>query len=80
MHKILVAQVNINTIRNKFDPLMTAVAWNIDILLITETKTDSTFPVNYLILMTIIYPTDMTVIVTVLALVYVRDNIRSRII
>ena len=47
MHKILVAQVNINTIRNKFDPLMTAVAWNIDdILLITETKTDSTFPVN----------------------------------
>ena len=46
MHKILVAQVNINTIRNKFDPLMTAVAWNIDILLITETKIDSTFPVN----------------------------------
>ena len=32
--------------RNKFDFLMTAVAENIDILLITETKIDSTFPLN----------------------------------
>ena len=46
MHKIAVGQMNVNSIRNKFDHLMTAVSGNIDILLITETKIDSTFPVN----------------------------------
>ena len=46
MHKIVVGQININSIRNKFDPLMAAVVGNTDILLITETKIDSTFSVN----------------------------------
>ena len=46
MHKIVEGQININSIRNKFDHLMAAVSGNIDILLITETKIDSTFPVN----------------------------------
>ena len=31
-------QININSIRNKFDPLMAAVAGNICILLIIKTK------------------------------------------
>ena len=44
MHKIAVGQININSIRNKFDHLTAAVWGNIDILLITDTKTDSTFP------------------------------------
>ena len=42
MHKIVVGQININSIRNKFDPLMAAIAGNTDILLkvrlTTETK------------------------------------------
>ena len=46
MHKIVVGQININSIRNKFDHLMAAVSGNIDILLIIETKIDSTFPLN----------------------------------
>ena len=46
MHKIVVGQININSVRNKFDPLMATVAGNINILLTTETKIDSTFPVN----------------------------------
>ena len=46
MHKIVVGQINIKSIRNKFDPLTAAVAGNIDILLITETKMDSTFPLK----------------------------------
>ena len=46
MHKIVVGQININSIRNKFDHLIAAVSGNISILLITETKIDSTFPVN----------------------------------
>ena len=31
-------QININSVRNKFDPLMAAVAGNIYILLIIKTK------------------------------------------
>ena len=38
MHKTVVRQININSIRNKSDPLMAAAARNIDILLITEIK------------------------------------------
>ena len=41
MHKIVVGKININSIRNKFDPLMAFVAGNFNILLITETKIDS---------------------------------------
>ena len=38
MHKIVMGQISIKSIRNKFDSLMAAVAGNIVILLITETK------------------------------------------
>ena len=41
--KIVVGQVYINSIQNKFDPLMEAVAANIVIFLITKTKIDSRF-------------------------------------
>ena len=81
MHKIVVGQITINSIRNKFDHLMAAVSGNIDILLITETKLDSIFPVNqfYLNGYNVPYRNDRnnngggT-------LVYIRDDIRSRII
>ena len=44
MNRIKIGQLNINSIRNKFDLLDPAVAGNLDILLITETKIDSFFP------------------------------------
>ena len=44
IHKIDGGQININSIQNKFDHLIAAVSGNIDILLITETKIDSTLP------------------------------------
>ena len=64
MHKIVVGQININSVGNKLDLFMTAVAENIEILLITETKI---FPQTNSILMAITYPTDMTVTPTVVA-------------
>ena len=42
--KIIVATLNINSIRNKFDELKMAISGNIDVLVITETKLDHTFP------------------------------------
>ena len=42
--KVIFAHLNINSIRNKFDSLRDMVSNNIDILLISETKIDDSFP------------------------------------
>ena len=80
MHKILVGQININSIRNKFDPLTAAVTETIDVLLITEINF-STFPENqfYLNAYNVPYRHDRNTNAGGI-LVYVRDDIRSRII
>ena len=44
MNRIKIGLLNINSIRNKFDLLVLAVVRNLDILLITETKIDSSLP------------------------------------
>ena len=41
--RVIVATININSIRNKFDELKLLIAANIDVLIITETKLDETF-------------------------------------
>ena len=43
MNRITIAQININSLRNKFSFVCEAVRGNIDILLVTEIKLDSSF-------------------------------------
>ena len=43
---ILIGHLNINSIRNKFDSLIKMVTEEIDILMITETKLDDSFPAS----------------------------------
>ena len=43
-NRIVIAHLNINSIRNKFDALREMIIDNIDILIITETKIDESFP------------------------------------
>ena len=43
---LVIGNLNINSISNKFDNLKLITQGKIDILVITETKTDSTFPLN----------------------------------
>ena len=38
------AHINLNSLRNKFDMLTNSVTEYIDILMISETKLDNTFP------------------------------------
>ena len=45
-NKIVIGHLNINSIRQKFVPLKEIIGDNIDILLISETKINSTFPVG----------------------------------
>ena len=46
LNKIIIGHLNINSIRNKFDFLTHQVKGNIDILMISETKLDESFPVG----------------------------------
>ena len=46
MNRLLVGNLNINSISNKFDQLKLLLRGKVDILVITETKLDSTFPTS----------------------------------
>ena len=46
INKIIIAELNINSIRNKFEQLVEYINKNVDILLIVETKLDDSFPIN----------------------------------
>ena len=45
----IIVQINVNSIRNKFDKLVPLVTSYIDILMILETKIDESFPLPQLI-------------------------------
>ena len=45
-NRLIIAQLNINSLRNKFDCLEVLIKDKIDILVITETKLDDTFPLT----------------------------------
>ena len=49
-NKIIFAHLNINSIRNKFDMITNLVKGRIDILLISETKIDNTFPTSQFVI------------------------------
>ena len=45
-NRIIIAHLSINSVRNKFEMLKEVVGNKIDILLISETKLEDTFPLN----------------------------------
>lgn len=46
LHRIIIGQINISSIRNKFDMLWQYCQNNLGILLISETKLDSSFYIS----------------------------------
>ena len=50
VNRIIIGQLNINSIRNKFDDMKFIVTGNFDILVITESKLDRSFPANQFII------------------------------
>ena len=44
LNKLVVARLNINSFRIKFDSLVQKITGNVDILMISETKLDNSFP------------------------------------
>ena len=47
MNKIIFAHLNINSIKNKFEELISQVKGTIDVLMISETKIDDSFNQPY---------------------------------
>ena len=45
-HRLVIGNLNINSISNKFDNLKLIIQGTIDILVMTETETVSTFPLD----------------------------------
>ena len=43
-NRLIFAHININSLRNKFEMLQEVIENNIDVLLISETKSDASFP------------------------------------
>ena len=50
LNRIVIFHININSIRNKFELLAEAVMGNVDILMVTETKIDESFPTSQFII------------------------------
>ena len=50
LKKIVIANLNINSIANKFDQLKTIINNHLDILVLVETKLDDTFPISQFII------------------------------
>ena len=46
VNRLMIGNLNINSISNKFDQLKLFVQGKVDILIVTETKLDSTFPTS----------------------------------
>ena len=47
---IIIAHLNINSLQNKFEVLKSLVLGNVDLLIISETKIDESFPLNQFII------------------------------
>ena len=46
INKLVFAHINIHSLRNRFELLVDQVKGNIDVLMISETKTDDSFPLG----------------------------------
>ena len=50
LNKLVFAHLSINSVRNKFELLSRQVRGNVDVLMVSETKIDDSFPIgNFLI-------------------------------
>ena len=49
-NRFALAHININSLRNKFDILVQQITNNVDILMISETKLDNSFPEGQLLI------------------------------
>ena len=77
--RVIIGHININSIRNKFEPLVSFINNNLDILMISETKIDDAFPDSQFLIegFSVPYTLDCTAKGGRI-LLYIRENIPSK--
>ena len=79
LNRVIISQININSVRNKIELLSEAVLGNIDILMVSETKIDMSFPTSQFVIQGFAAPFRLDRTNTGGGiLVYVRDDIPSK--
>ena len=46
LNRVILAHLNINSITNKFDLLANQITGNVDVIVMSETKLDASFPID----------------------------------
>ena len=75
---LIIGQLNINSLQNKFDLLTYQNKNNIDILMITETKLDESFPIGQFSIMALVVLSVLIVIEMVMVFCYTLVKIYHR--
>ena len=77
--RVVIGHININSIRNKFEPLPSFINNNLDILMISEIKIDKTFPDSQFLIKRFLIPyrLDLTAKGEWI-LLYIREDIPSK--
>ena len=77
--RVIIGHININSIRNKFEPLVSFINNNLDILMISETKVDKTFPDSQFLIKGFLIPYRLDLTAKGKgSLLYIRENIPSK--
>ena len=77
--KLILGNVNINSVRNKFDALSYIIGNNIDIILISWTKVDDTFPTTQFLLKALVLHRQDRNRTGGVIIFFVREDVPSRI-
>ena len=78
-NKIIIGNLNINSLPNKFEQLKDTVMQHIDVFVLTKTKLDDTFPTTQLLVNGFSETTDLTEIERGGGvIVYIREDIPSK--
>ena len=80
LNRLIIGQININSLRNKFDSLVAIIKPHIDILVVNETKLDSSFPAQQFAMEGYALPYRLDISSNAGGtLIYVRDDIPCRV-
>ena len=75
VNKLIITHLNINSLRNKFEFLISLIEDNLDVLMISETKLDESFPTSQFMINGLRAPFRLDRNIKVVVLFYILERI-----
>ena len=75
VNKLIIAHLNINSLRNKFEFLISLIKDNIDVLMISEAKLDESFPTSQFMINSFSAPFRLDRMIKAVVLFYILETI-----